>query len=127
MEGLALGPQLPGGNWALVGVVDNSSGGEPFSGNTLASFELAPSIAGDFNGDARVDGADYILWRKEFGSVFTPSDYDTWRSHFGQSAGTASRLGSPDTIAVPEPLSILLPFGQFWIFSSNSRRRLQPA
>ena len=29
MEGLALGPQLPGGSWSLLGVVDNGGGSDP--------------------------------------------------------------------------------------------------
>ena len=68
MEGLALGPQLPGGDWSLLGVVDNSGGSDPLSAaNTLAAFSLAPSIAGDFNGDGLVDSADYVVWAKEPG------------------------------------------------------------
>jgi hypothetical protein len=71
MEGLALGPQLPGGDWSLLGVVDNSGGSDPLSANTLAAFSLAPSIAGDFNGDGLVDSADYVVWRKSLGTIFT--------------------------------------------------------
>lgn len=99
MEGLALGPQLSGGNWTLLGVVDNGGSGS----NTLASFALAPAIAGDFNGDGSVDAADYIAWRKGFGSTFVANDFDIWRSHFGQSGGTGSFHGLPKTIGVPEP------------------------
>jgi Esterase-like activity of phytase len=101
MEGLALGPQLPGGDWSLLGVVDNSGGGDPLSANTLAAFSLTPSIAGDFNGNGLVDSADYVVWRKSLGTTFTQADYDVWRIHFGQSAGTGSGVNAND--AVPEP------------------------
>lgn len=38
LEGLALGPQLANGNWALLGVVDDA---DPLSHNTLVAFELS--------------------------------------------------------------------------------------
>lgn len=125
MEGLALGPQLPGGDWSLLGVVDNGGGGDPLSGNTLVSFSLAPSVAGDFNGDGTVDGGDYVVWRENLGSLFVASDYNTWRSHFGQSAGAGAEFNSPDSTAVPELSSNLvlllallaLTFGRAGIYS----------
>jgi len=56
LEGLALGPQLPNGNWSLIGVVDNGGGS---NGNTIASFELIPPSAyGDFDRDANFDCQD---------------------------------------------------------------------
>jgi hypothetical protein len=62
------------------------------------------SIPGDFNHDNRVDGADYVVWRKGLGTVFMPEDYITWREHFGESMGSAS-LGDG---TVPEPAGVLL-------------------
>src|SRR5262249_15044183 len=41
-------------------------------------------LPGDFNYDGTVDAADYVVWRKGLGTTYTQSDYDTWRSHFGQ-------------------------------------------
>jgi hypothetical protein len=41
LEGLCLGPKLPNGNYALLGVVDN---GDPISKNTLVSFELSDPV-----------------------------------------------------------------------------------
>jgi hypothetical protein len=100
LEGLTLGPQLPGGDWSLLGVVDNGGGSDPLSANTIVAFSLAPSIAGDFNGDGSVDAADYVVWRKGLGTTFTQANYDTWRTHFGQSAGSGSGAGANS--AVPE-------------------------
>jgi hypothetical protein len=106
MEGLALGPQLAGGDWSLLGVVDNGGGSDPLSANTLAAFSLAPSVAGDFNGDGLVGSADYVVWRKGLGTTFTQADYNVWRAHFGQTAGSGA-----STIAhapVPEPSTLIM-------------------
>ena len=40
---------------------------------------------GDFNGDGKVDMADYVVWRHNFGAPFTMDDYNTWRQYFGKS------------------------------------------
>ena len=108
MEGLTLGPQLPGGDWSLLGVVDNGGGADPLSGNTLAGFTLSPSVPGDFNGNGVVDSADYAVWRKGLGSTFTQPDYNLWRTHFGQSAGSGSAQNASTAAALPEPSGMLL-------------------
>jgi hypothetical protein len=55
---------------------------------------------GDYNGDGKVDAADYVTWRKNpstFGG--DPAGYDTWRANFGNPPGSGlSSIGS-----VPEP------------------------
>ena len=60
-------------------------------------------LPGDFNRDNVVDAADYVVWRKELN---TPDDYNTWRSHFGQSSGGGSSLDL--LISVPEPAAVSL-------------------
>jgi hypothetical protein len=57
--------------------------------------------AGDFNGDNQVDAADYGVWRKNFGSLYTAKDYVVWRTNLGQTYGTSSA-------AVPEPSALFL-------------------
>jgi hypothetical protein len=66
-----------------------------------------PALSGDFNSDGKVDAADYVVWRKSNGSQ---SGYNTWRSHFGQSAGSGAALPSvaPLSAAVPEPATLVL-------------------
>lgn len=59
----------------------------------------ATGLDGDFNHDNRVDGADYVVWRKGLGTTFNSNDYNTWRAHFGESMGAGSLGGG----AVPEP------------------------
>ena len=62
------------------------------------------SGTGDYNGNGVVDAADYVVWRKGLGTTFTQTHYEIWRTHFGQSAGSAVSLAS-----VPEPASFTLP------------------
>ncbi len=92
-------------------------------GNIVADgfFSIDFAIPGDFNGDDRVDAADYTVWRDNLGGGETTlamgsgsgnatvdaDDYALWRSHFG-STSSASVATSPD--AVPEP-SAALAFG----------------
>jgi hypothetical protein len=58
------------------------------------------ALAGDFNGDGKVDAADYVVWRK---GAASQTDYDTWRMNFGAPAGSGSLAGA----AVPEPGTLI--------------------
>jgi serralysin len=64
-------------------------------------------LPGDFNQDGQVDAADYVVWRKNMGS---PAEYDEWRTHFGQSSGSAGGGGSnvDSSGMAPEPGSLVL-------------------
>jgi prepilin-type N-terminal cleavage/methylation domain-containing protein/prepilin-type processing-associated H-X9-DG protein len=74
-------------------------------------------LAGDYNGNQVVDGADFLLWQRSFGSVATPAgsgadgngngsveagDLTVWRDAFGSSAA------APLAAAVPEPATWVL-------------------
>jgi hypothetical protein len=93
-----------------IGVGFGGPGGESGSGSNLTALDDAtlegfpdPSDPGDYNGDGKVDAADYVVWRKnpaDFGG--DPAGYNTWRENFGEPA--ASMGGGP----VPEPSSLLL-------------------
>src|SRR5262249_39656686 len=79
---------------------------------------LPPTLVGDYNGDGKVDAADYTVWRDTFGSttdlrangdnsgassgVVDQADYLIWVQNYGaaQAAGLAA--------SVPEPASIML-------------------
>ncbi|MEX2309562.1 MAG: hypothetical protein WD738_18315 [Pirellulales bacterium] len=90
----------------------------------------ATFLPGDFNADGAVDAADYITWRKNDGSQ---QGYDTWRAHFGQTAGSGSHvaesLQDSDSTrpAVPEPTTFILASCAvcFFLSALNSHRRQQ--
>jgi hypothetical protein len=73
---------------------------------------VVPIQTGDFNGNGKVDAADYIVWRNSLGQtglalpadgdgnrVVNAADYTIWKSHFGQTPGIG---------AVPEPTTAVL-------------------
>jgi hypothetical protein len=79
---------------------------------TLQGQVVAPSLAGDYTGDGRVDAADYTAWRDTLGSttelaadgdasgVIDAPDYDVWVTNYGDSAASST--------AVPEPAAATL-------------------
>jgi probable HAF family extracellular repeat protein len=87
------------------------SGKNP-SGNTeawLARIAIAPTLPGDFNLDGHVDAADYVVWRKNPGGIYTPDDYSTWRANFGATLNPGSGpTGSASGPAIPEPSTLML-------------------
>ena len=84
----------------------------------LAAGILSVTLPGDFNINGIVDAADYTVWRDGLGTIYTQSDYDVWKAHFGESLdagngaagyplGASAASLSP---AVPEPTTGLLVF-----------------
>jgi hypothetical protein len=59
--------------------------------------------SGDFNADANIDGADFLLWQRNLGV----GDLADWREHYGETFG-------PDGIAVPEPSTAVLALLCVW-------------
>jgi len=71
-------------------------------GTTFADVVgAAAGTSGDFDGDEDVDGADFIEWQRNDGTVQGLAD---WQSGYG-GAGPLSALA---TVAVPEPASAIL-------------------
>lgn len=114
LEGLAVGPQLASGNWALLGVVDSGASADPLSGNTIAAFELVPppcDLAGDYNCSGAIDDADYLVWQAEYGNpapspadgnddgVVGLADYTIWRDSYV--ATSAAHTAVPETNLAP--------------------------
>ena len=69
---------------------------------------LRVALAGDFNLDGKVDAADYVVWRKNVNNVYTTADFNLWRAHHGQTAGSGSgAFDSNATATVPEPTTLM--------------------
>jgi hypothetical protein len=59
-------------------------------------------LPGDFNGDLKVDGADFLAWQRGGSpSPLSAGDLATWKANYGTPAVAA--VG-----AVPEPSSLAL-------------------
>ena len=71
-------------------------------------------VPGDFNQNGSVDAADYVVWRHGLGTTYTQTDYDVWRAHFGQTAGSGAAgyalraSAEPLSADVPEPQATVL-------------------
>lgn len=87
-------------------------------GNSLV---LTAGLGGDFNQDGKVNGADYVVWRKGLGTTYVQNDYNVWRSNFGAGGGSGASLGA----AVPEPssLALLLVVGSISLGTRRGFRR----
>ncbi len=74
----------------------------------IATIQSAQPLHGDFNGNGAVDGADYVVWRKNPGGIYTPDDYNVWRAHFGETNGSGAAFSSDSSISssIPEPSSL---------------------
>jgi probable HAF family extracellular repeat protein len=60
----------------------------------IARLDASTALPGDYNEDSAVDAADYVVWRKGFGTVYTQNDYDVWRAHFGRAVSDGWSAGS---------------------------------
>jgi hypothetical protein len=74
-------------------------------------------VPGDYNNNGLVDAADYVVWRKNqgttnplpndpIGGTIGSAQYDQWRSHFGQTAGSGAGVSTNAT--VPEPAMLVM-------------------
>jgi len=95
----------------------------PGTGNTVArppTYDLfvPTALAGDYNGDGKVDAADYVMWRKNpagFGG--NPAGYTAWRNSFGL---PGSGLGAGP---VPEPCGAIVAFIGLAVCGAMRRKR----
>ena len=75
-------------------------------------WQRQTGLSGDYNGDRRVDAADYVVWRESLGQsgiglpadgsgngTVDQADYLMWSKNFGSGAGA----GSSSATTVPEP------------------------
>jgi hypothetical protein len=101
---------LLGQNAAFLGFTSATGNGvgdhDVLSWEFVGKFAPLPGLPGDYNNDGNVNAADYVIWRKGLGTIYTQSDYDVWRAHFGQTAGSGA--GATVNSAVPEPTTLIL-------------------
>lgn len=101
----------------LVTVMSSSQGVQ--NGTFSLPISYLVVLPGDYDGNAIVDAADYVVWRETQGTTVAAgtgadgdrnglvdeSDYGVWRTHFGASAAGA---GSTLAATVPEPSVLAL-------------------
>jgi hypothetical protein len=74
-------------------------------------------LPGDYNHNGVVDAADYVLWRANqgtnnvlpndpIGGTIGTAQYNQWRTHFGQTAGSGA--GAVANAAIPEPTTLTM-------------------
>jgi len=97
-----------------TGVISGAAGQfAPFLEFSIGS----PVLSGDYNDDHVVNAADYVVWRKNFGTTNTlPNDtvggmidedqYNLWRSNFGNAATGSGAVAALS--AIPEPSCLVL-------------------
>ncbi len=104
--------------------------------NSLITISAAAGLIGDYNGNGKVDAADYTVWRNNLGGsgttlgvnrdpanlgVVSTADYNSWKANFGAMAGAGG--GGIGGGAVPEPASLVL-VGIAFAAAGCSRRRV---
>ena len=91
----------------------------------------AAALAGDYNNNGVVDGADYILWRKggllqnegRSTGITDQQDYSFWQAVFGDTGSSGSGSSAGGGLAIPEPKTATIFAVAIAIFSSHHRHR----
>jgi hypothetical protein len=96
---------LPAGQYKIVVKWESGFGGDPGRYALAWWYGNGPPKPGDFNSDGKVDGADYVLWRKDSASYGGAGGYDTWRTNYGATSGSGAGSG---IASVPEPCTMFL-------------------
>jgi hypothetical protein len=100
---VTLSGRLANGSLFSIRLESGEYGSYYFS--SAALLTVTSVMYGDYNGDGNVDMADYVVWRKGLGTMYTQSDYALWRAHVGESS---SRGVASANAEIPEPATIAL-------------------
>ncbi len=87
---------------------------ESTQGMSIVAGDTGPVITGDFDGDGKVGGGDFLLWQRQFGTTVPPmtgangnndntvdlQDLNIWKGAFGTPSTAAATAAS---VGVPEP------------------------
>jgi hypothetical protein len=80
----------------------------------VTNYDLSPLGNGDYNGDSRVDGADFLMWQTALGTAVTPgtgadgngngvvdaADLAVWQNNFGAGAAASNFATIPEPHAL---------------------------
>ena len=80
------------------------AGGTTINAGTLqfaqtVSMPAGQAVSGDYNGDGKTDGADYVTWRNNPGDFGGNPGYTIWRANFGANSGGVT-VNNGGTLAV---------------------------
>jgi len=109
--------KVPGGTLeSLLFEYRDAVSGNIFTGNIMEVMG-GGGLMGDYNGNGKIDAADYTVWRdampggalsNDDDGMADEGDFTYWRAHFGETSGSGA--GAAAGAAVPEPSSLLLLF-----------------
>ncbi len=118
-----VGGVRPYPQWYMSDTVGGFYDGTPPS--LTIEYEIgAPGVAGDFDGDEDVDGADFLQWQRRLGAAVDPlgaGDLVNWRNNFGSAPTVPAGQAAAGT--VPEPNGALLAGGALGWFAHRRRMR----
>ena len=97
------------------GAVEDIGNGFYIDDVSLAVTSDGGPLAGDFDLDGNIDGNDFLVWQQTDGSSTGLSE---WQTAFGSGALAA-------TIAIPEPSTLALILGSFFILANQRSSRLR--
>lgn len=97
-----------------TGLLSTLLGDELLVDTELDFFDFAP-LAGDFNNDGAVDGADFLAWQRNDG---TPAGLANWQANYGYSKGQYTQ----ELASVPEPSALIMLISAMVVFSGAKRR-----
>ncbi|MBL9161478.1 MAG: PEP-CTERM sorting domain-containing protein [Planctomycetaceae bacterium] len=84
----------------------------------VETITTTPGLAGDFNSDNVVDGADFLVWQRGGSpNPLSTGDLDLWKAHFGDVGSATGSVG-----AVPEPSSLIVSLLAMAGFATFRRR-----
>ncbi len=119
IEGLGL--EIPLGDTIRIEAL-NTTGGWPENSwlTRLTNFSslTPPTLLADFDGDNDVDGADFLVWQREFGATLDATDLVNWENEFGMTAPAVASVAG-----VPEPTTFGLLVGGCLLLGGVRRRR----